>query len=85
MKISDAEIKQYQQQALYYCNMALDDMDKMSRQYELDCKTEKIDIAGYIIVPRLADIYYSVKKGIMSREQAIQKQKELFNLIEIED
>lgn len=85
MKLTNDEIKRYQEQALYYCDMAMVDMDKMSRQYELDCRTEKIDVVGYIIIPRLADIYYSVKKGIMSREQAIQKQKELFEIIEVEE
>lgn len=85
MKLSNEEIKQYQQQALYYCDMALNDMAEMAKQYTLDCNTEKVDLVGTIIIPPLVNVYYSVKKGIISREDAVKQQKGLFSVIDVED
>lgn len=85
MKLSNLEKKQYQQQALYYCDIALDSIEKMAKQYTLDCKTEKVDLIGTILIPPLVNIYYSVKKGIISREEAVQQQRGLFDVIDVED
>lgn len=85
MKISDLKIKQYQKQALYYCDIALDNMGKMAEIYTRDCNAEQIDSAGAVIIPQLVNIYYATKKGTISRAEAIKRQKDLFNEINAED
>lgn len=85
MKLGNKEIALYMNQANHYCDMAMTDLEKYAQQYTMDCESGKIDLVGEIIIPPLVDIYYSVKKGIMSRNEAIERQKGLFDVIELED
>lgn len=85
MKLSDSKIKQYQKQALYYCDVALDNMSKMAEIYTRDCNAKQIDSLGTVIIPQLVNIYYATKKGTISRDEAIKRQKDLFCAINAED
>lgn len=85
MKMSELKIKQYQKQALYYCDIALDNIGKMAEIYTQDCNAKQIDSVGTVIIPQLVNIYYATKKGTISRDEAVRRQKDLFNSIDAED
>lgn len=82
MKLTDEEKTMYKEKALELCNKALESLDKMAEEY---MKQENIDLVGAVVIPPLADLYYSVKKNVISREDAIAGQKALLDMIELED
>lgn len=85
MKLSNKEMEIYKNTANAYCDIAMTDLEKYAQQYTNDCEAGNVDLVGMVLIPPLVDIYYSVKKGIISREQAIEQQRALLNVIDVED
>lgn len=85
MKLSNKEMEIYKNTANAYCDIAMTDLEKYAQRYTKDCETGKIDVVGMVLIPPLVDIYYSVKKGVISRQEAIERQRALLNVIDVED
>lgn len=84
-KLTAEEISFFKKKAMEYCEIALNKLENVAIKYNIDCKMGEIDLVGMIIVPALTDVYYSVKKGIITREYAVEQQKSILNVVEIED
>ena len=84
-RLTHDEIIFCKKKAMEYCEIALKKLDNVALKFNIDCKMGEIDLVGILIIPALTDVYYSVKKQIITREEAVEQQKAILNVVEIED
>ncbi len=70
-------IAELKQAANRLSDLFIDDVDKYTAECETLYSGGKYSEEEYSIIIRLCDVYIAVKKGAMSREEAVEKQREL--------